>query len=197
MKIGPQIRKNRVTQHVTLEDLAKRCDVTKSMLSKIETAKSMPTVAMLSTIAEALGMTVSALVDDSPLKTTTVMTPAANVAGNKMTGTAKGYRYFMFAQGLHRKIMDPFLFVLKKGQIRRGRVSHDGEEFVYVLKGKVLYRVGGDEFTLGPGDSLYFCSADEHDFEPLTEEVQYLGIMTTREEKHWWKEVKYGKKKRR
>ena len=182
---------------MTLEELAKCCDTTHSTLSRIETGRFIPTVAMLSTIAEALGMTVSALVDDSPLKTTTVMTPAANVAGARMADTTKGYRYFMFAQGLHRKIMDPFLFVLKKGQVRRGRVSHDGEEFVYVLKGKMLYHVGGDEFTLGSGDSLYFCSADEHDFEPLTEEVQYLGIMTTRDEKGWWKEVKYGKKKRR
>ena len=40
--------------------------------------------------------------------------------------------------------------------------SHDGEEFAYVLKGELLYVIDGQEFRLGPGDSMHLRSNVPH-----------------------------------
>ncbi len=42
------------------------------------------------------------------------------------------------------------------------RVSHDGDEFVYVLSGSVRYNVGGTDYLLQPGDSLHFDGRQYH-----------------------------------
>jgi uncharacterized cupin superfamily protein len=72
------------------------------------------------------------------------------------------------------------LFVARRGEVQPGALQHSGEEFVYVLEGEMNYRVGSVTHKLGPGDSLYFDAEDEHDFEPLTPEVRFLGIFTDR-----------------
>jgi mannose-6-phosphate isomerase-like protein (cupin superfamily) len=165
------------------------------MLSKIETGRTEPTVAMLTKIAAALGVTVSALLAEDTAGGTTVVTPAASTVRRNMPASSKGYSYCMFAPGLHHKLIEPYLFVLRKGRIRKGAVSHDGEEFVYVLKGRMKYRVGGNEYTLGPGDSIYFNALDEHDFVPLTNEVRYLGVFATKSAGKWWEDVKHAKRR--
>ena len=78
-------------------------------------------------------------------------------------------------------MMQPFLFEAEKGQIQSGSMSHSGEEFIYVLQGQMRYRVGETTYTLGPGDSLYFDAEEEHDLEPLTATVRYLGLFAPRQ----------------
>jgi quercetin dioxygenase-like cupin family protein len=39
---------------------------------------------------------------------------------------------------------------------------HDGEEFIFVLEGRVLVKVGEDRFELEPGDSVYYLSTVPH-----------------------------------
>ena len=76
--------------------------------------------------------------------------------------------------------MQPFVFVAERGKIKPGAMAHRGEEFVYVLEGQMRYSVGGTTHTLGPGDSLYFNSEEEHDLEPLTAKVRYLAVFADR-----------------
>jgi quercetin dioxygenase-like cupin family protein len=72
--------------------------------------------------------------------------------------------------------MQPFLFEVEKGKVRRQALSHAGEEFVYVLEGEIKFRVGNIEYRLGPGDSLYFDSEAEHEVTPVSKKALYLGI---------------------
>ena len=54
----------------------------------------------------------------------------------------------------------------------------------YVVEGRMKYRVGVAEHQLGPGDSLYFSAVDEHDLEPLSARVVFLGIFQAIENAH-------------
>jgi uncharacterized cupin superfamily protein len=58
--------------------------------------------------------------------------------------------------------------------------SRAGEEFVYVLAGTMRYRVGAAEYTLAPGDSLYFDAEEDHEMKPISKTVSYLGIFAER-----------------
>ena len=39
---------------------------------------------------------------------------------------------------------------------------HDGEEFIYVLDGNAVVKIGDDKFDLEPGDSVYYLSTTPH-----------------------------------
>jgi len=175
MHPGARIRKLRRQQGATLQQIADRCGFTRSLLSKIETGKSSPPIATLMKIADALGVKLLSLLDSADNQTT-VFTPAHRAAPAEMTVTDKGYAFYAYASERGNKEMQPFLFIAEKGKVDRKALSHSGEEFVYVLEGRMKYRVGAVEYSLGPGDSLYFDALDEHDLEPVTERVVYLGI---------------------
>lgn len=174
-----RIRSLRRRQKRTLREVAEQCGFTESLLSKIESGKTTPPLATLSRIAAALGVGLSDLLDDDATAGT-VHTAAARLAAGPQPRTAKGYGFHVLAAERHGKVMQPFLFVARRGEVLPGALTHAGEEFIYVLEGELRYRVGAVTYTLGPGDSLYFDSEDEHDFEPVTPEARFLGIFAER-----------------
>jgi quercetin dioxygenase-like cupin family protein len=72
--------------------------------------------------------------------------------------------------------MQPFLFVGKKGEVKPHELSHEGEEFIYVIRGQMKMQVGEVEYQLKEGDSLYFNSSLKHGIQPVSDEVVYLDI---------------------
>ena len=43
-------------------------------------------------------------------------------------------------------------------------VSHEGEEFLYILEGRVEFHYGDEIMAVGPGDSLYYDSNEPHGY---------------------------------
>ena len=76
--------------------------------------------------------------------------------------------------------MQPYLFVAEKGKVVEKSLSHGGEEFVYMLEGEMKYRVGDVEYRMGPGDSVYFDAEEEHDLQPVSDQVKYLAMFADR-----------------
>lgn len=177
MTIGERLRKIRRTQGRTLKEIAGNSNITVSLLSKIENNKSQPPIATLTRISSALGVSTSSLLsdDDEP---GTIFVPAKNTA--QTTRADKGYEFFSFATQRPSKLMDVFLFSAKKGEVTPQAMCHSGEEFIYVLSGKMEYSVGSAQFTLKAGDALYFDSEADHDLQPLTKEVKYLAVFCSR-----------------
>ncbi len=178
MPLGTRVRKLRLQQHMTLESLANECELTRSMLSKIENGRASPSIAAVTRIAASLGVGVSVLLGEGA-GPTTVATFAAELDGG-WTTTEKGYGYAPLVAGRVEKIMQPMLFIARRGKIRPGALHHGGEEFVYVLEGRMRYTVGQATRELGPGDSLYFDATEPHDLRPITAMVKYLAVMATR-----------------
>lgn len=57
--------------------------------------------------------------------------------------------------------------------------SHPGEEFYYVLKGAVLFKVDGQEYFLREGETIHYPSEVPHSWEnPLNEESIVLSVLT-------------------
>jgi len=57
--------------------------------------------------------------------------------------------------------MEPLIVQLRESPDRE-LSKHDGEEFIYVLKGTVLLEIGDERFELEPGDSAYYLSTIPH-----------------------------------
>ncbi|MFD1257960.1 helix-turn-helix domain-containing protein [Mucilaginibacter terrae] len=172
--IGDRVRMLRIAQNRTLQDIADSCGLSKSMISKIENNHTVPSVAALVKIATSLGTSVSALMEQETWLST-VFTVRDKAEAN-LTPTEKGYSIYPFASEYHNKKMQPFLFVAKKNQVVPHLLTHEGEEFVYVITGKMKMQVGEIEYFLKAGDSLYFNALQKHGIKPITDEVSYLDI---------------------
>ena len=174
LNIGDRIKMLRLAQKRTMQEIAEVCDLSKSMISKIENNKTIPSVAALVKLSKSLGTNISSLLEEDGFLNA-IATPWAKAHGN-LTSTDKGYSIYPYASGYHEKKMQPFLFVAKKGEVIPHEVSHEGEEFIYVISGKMKMQVGETEYSLTPGDSLYFNSIQKHGIIPVSAEVTYLDI---------------------
>jgi len=172
--VGERIRILRSVQNRTLQEVADKCGLSKSMISKIENDKTIPSVATLVKIAQTLGTNISQLLEQDSWDRAVVTT--LEEAEKKLVKTEKGYHIFPYASVYHEKKMQPFLFVARKGEVIPHEVSHEGEEFVFVVAGSMKMQVGDTEYVLKTGDSLYFNALQKHGIIPISEEVTYLGI---------------------
>jgi transcriptional regulator with XRE-family HTH domain len=179
MSLGTTIRRIRLQQSRTLEEIAQACGFTKSLLSKIENGHTVPPVATLTKIASALGVRVASLLDEGSGESSAFQA-GARIGPDRFVRTDKGYAFFAFAATRQRKVMQPYLFVAERGKVKPEPLRHGGEEFVYVLEGTMRYRVGAAEYTLGSGDSVYFDGEEEHDLVPTTPKVRFLAVFAER-----------------
>lgn len=174
LKIGDRIRLLRMNQKRTLQEIADASELSRSMISKIENNKAVPSVAALVKVAQALGTSISNLLEHDAFLHA-IFTNRQKAAEN-LTPTDKGYLIYPFASEYHEKKMQPFLFIARKGEVKQHEVSHEGEEFIYIISGQMKMRVGEVDYLLKPGDSLYFNSSQKHGIMPVSAEVVYLDI---------------------
>jgi len=174
LNIGERIKILRNNQKRILQDIAEASDLSRSMISKIENNKTVPSVAALIKIARALGTNISSLLENNGLLNAIVTT--RQKAEKSLTPTDKGYSIYPYGSEYHEKKMQPFLFVAKKGQVKPHEVSHEGEEFIYIIRGKMKMQIGEAEYLLNAGDSLYFNCLQKHGIMPESDEVVYLDI---------------------
>ncbi|MDR2134304.1 MAG: XRE family transcriptional regulator, partial [Treponema sp.] len=79
------------------------------------------------------------------------------------------YAYWNLAYKFHRKKAEPFL-VEANSETESKPISlntHPGQEFDYVLEGRLLVSIGGHEMELGPGDCVYYDSSEPHGMKAL------------------------------
>jgi len=174
LNIGDRVKILRINQKRTLQEVADASGLSKSMISKIENNLTVPSVATLVKIAKALATDISSLLEEKGWLN--AIHTKKEIAEENLTLTDKGYRIYPFASGFHKKKMQPFLFVARKGEVKAHELSHDGEEFIYVIEGEMTMKVGATVYHLFEGDSLYFNSLQKHGIMPVTEEVVYLDI---------------------
>jgi transcriptional regulator with XRE-family HTH domain len=175
LEVGTRIRRIRSQQGRTLQEVADLCGCSKGLLSKIENGKVVPAVATLAKIAKALGVRVSVLMEDGET-TEAIFTPDMRDRFNAFVPTSKGYTICALAPHFTNKKMQPVLFRSSKGEVKPHSVSHEGEEFIYVLEGEVKIHVGQVEYHLKPGESVYFKTINEHGVIPVTDCALYLDI---------------------
>lgn len=162
MKISQAIRRIRQARGLTLDGLAKRSNLTKGYLSKVENAKSSPPVSTLQNLALALGVDISEFfdVDNQHDCLPDGLDIVRNSENNNGIFTEAGYTYKPLVKHLKNKYMSPFLMIVKKGKTRA--FSHDSEEFGYIIKGGVRFEYEDQNYILKEGDGFYFDSRKHH-----------------------------------
>ena len=170
---------------MTLDRLAAATGLTKSYLSKIQNSHKLPPIATLSRIAQALGTGLGSFFGDilEPGEGATVVRKNERLPVVR-GGTAFGYDYVSLAHDRLGKRMEPFVFTFPSKIDRHVFFDHGGEEFVFILSGKVIFQVGDERWTLEKGDSLYFDAAIPHRGWSVGSESTALVVIYAADQRH-------------
>jgi len=175
--IGENIRSIRKQAGITLDALAEKIGITKSALSKIETGKTSTPVATLLRIARSLSVDITNFLLTRERRPVYALTRKGFGQIVTRSGSKLGYTYEDLAHDLVEKLAEPFLCTIAKND-KIGGFQHAGEEFVYILSGKIQYTIGEEKLVLAAGDSLYFDSSIVHSIKALSDSpVKLLFLM--------------------
>ena len=88
-----------------------------------------------------------------------------------------GYSFEALAHNFIGRDKEPMIVTLSASQERAALVSHSGQEFNYVLEGKIGITLGKRTFELSAGDSVYFMPSIPHGQFAITETAKFLTII--------------------
>ena len=162
IQLAQRIRSVRADRQLTLEQLAERTGLTKSALSKFENFRVTPSLGALGSIAEALGVTMSDLLDGVDEKPRMVVVRKSERQTLERDRPDSRIRYNALAHTRGDKVMEPFLLEVPTGVARSRRLAHEGEEFIMVLNGAIDYEYGDERLRLEVGDCMYADGSVEH-----------------------------------
>ena len=154
---GVRLRALRRERGLSLREASQRSGLSVSFLSAVERGEAGASVATLTRLTQAYGVT-----------TLDLFVPVAG-AGRRVRPRERpvlqladaGVRIEQLARGTSS--LEPQLFVLSPGSSSEGAYSHAGDEFVFVLEGDVTFWLGGGErYRLRAGDALTFPSTLPH-----------------------------------
>jgi transcriptional regulator with XRE-family HTH domain len=174
LKIGHKVRKLRQKNKYTLQDLAAKTGLSKPFLSQIENDHVVPPVATLLKLARALGVGLAYFFqDEASSERISVTRPLERVRVERRPHHCKeeiDYIYDSLETKIQNKHMEPFLieFPVKETE-EIFFMSHEGEEFLYLLEGKIEFRSVDRVEILEPGDSIYYDSELSHGFRCIGE----------------------------
>jgi transcriptional regulator with XRE-family HTH domain len=153
--VGKKIKRVRTKKKMTLNQVANDTGCSIDYLKQIESGKEMPPVGTLLQLSRALQIDSGFL-----LKEQEATRKARAKAYAKRTAD---YAYETLTPGAENKHLKAFRIHIEARKEHKGvGYQHEGEEFVYVLSGKVAITVGDHVNQLGPADSLHFNSGIRH-----------------------------------
>jgi quercetin dioxygenase-like cupin family protein len=169
--LGERIRKMRESQTVDLDSLAKITGYTPEYLKEIEEGKVSPPVGALIQISRALAVDSATLLAEEKKK-------ERIQSYRKRT---KAYSYKALTPGAEDKHLWAYLVTLDpKKEHEMVAYKHEGEEFVYVLEGKVEIKVADETSVLKKGGTLHFNSGLPHNLRNLSaKQAQLLVVVFT------------------
>ena len=168
-ELGRVARRLRDSQGLTLADVATRASISSAMLSRLETGRASPSLETIVSLAGALGVRPSQLLQEIGVEDEGAQVVHAGQGLEVVRrGTRRGHTYHLLAaQRGPRKVFEPFLVTLTdKSEVFPG-FEHPGTEFIHLLSGEIVYRLGRRSYHLRPGDSLTFRGEIAHGPEKL------------------------------
>lgn len=168
--IGGKIKRVRVDKNVPLERIANETGFSVAYLKEVETGKAIPPVGAILQIARALEIDSASLLKEPDSKLQKRI--------QAHTKRTENYAYTTLTPGAENKHLKAFRVVIEAQQEHHGvDYFHEGEEFDYVLSGRVQVTVGEHVNTLGPGDCLHFNSGIPHKLRSISDERAELLVV--------------------
>jgi len=170
--IGARLRQLRLKRGASLAGVAKAAGISVGFLSALERSQMSASVGTLRKLTRYYKTNILDFHD-----TTEPNKHLVRPDGRKVLEAGSGVRMELLAWG--NTVMEPHLFRIAGGAGSGDSYSHVGEEFLFVLKGKLQIYLRGEKYLLKSGDSFYFESAVPHNWaNPGRSETWVLWVNT-------------------
>lgn len=160
------------------EEMAETCLVSTEEYLGYESGEKDIPIGVLQDISKKYNIGLTALLfGDEPVMKTFFLTRAGQ--GTAMERT-RAYKYQSLASGFAGRIADPFVVTVEPAPKEKpiNLNSHSGQEFNYVIEGRLLLNINGHELALNEGDSIYFDATLPHGMKALDEKpVKFLAVI--------------------
>ena len=165
--IGEKLRTLRLRNHMGLVELGKHTSLSAPLLSKLERGKLFPTLPTLMRIAMVFGVGLDFFfTDDRKGPVVGIVRKKERVRFPERVGADDVPYYF---ESLDSRTNDPklnaFLAEFQEMAPEKAKThQHPGVEFLFVMKGSLILKIGSEEFQLEAEDAIYFDCAVEHSY---------------------------------
>ncbi len=153
--LGARLRRARQRRQLSLSDVAGEVGVSVGFLSALERSQASASVGTLRKLAGFYGVNILSFFGG-----TNGDTPLVRHSDRRVLGAGPGVRMELLATG--DTVMEPHLFRIAPGRSSGDAYTHEGEEFLFVLRGELEISLEGRRYRLQAGDSLYFDSTTPH-----------------------------------
>jgi transcriptional regulator with XRE-family HTH domain len=158
--IGRKLKEFRKSMGMTTKRLAEETGLSAPLISRIENGLVMPSVPSLEMLSNVLKTDIGSFFQKNEAQEYVVSRNGKRTVGI----TKRGYRTELLAEGMRDRFMEPVIMILK-GKDQEKEVplaTHEGQEFSYVLEGKVEVTLGTKKYTLTKGDAAYWKGSTPH-----------------------------------
>jgi transcriptional regulator with XRE-family HTH domain len=159
-QIPARIKELREILEISAMDMARETGMPLETYNKYESGELDIPISVLYKISAHLGVDATVLLtgEDPKMDTASVCRAGKGVRVERFPG----YEFWSLAYNFKDRTLEPLLVYLSPSKAPAAPVTHAGQEFNYVLEGKVKVTVGQREYILEPGDSLYFDAGLPH-----------------------------------
>ena len=168
--VGKKIKQERLKKKMSLDRVANETGFSIDYLKKVESGKKIPPVGALLQIARALEIDSGFFLKEQE----------SNLRNRikAYTKRTENYAYTTLTPGAENKHLKAFKVAIEPMTDHKGvGYQHEGEEFVYVLSGRIEVIVGDHVNTLDAGESLHFNSGIRHKLRNIGDEKAELVVV--------------------
>lgn len=170
-EVGGRVRRVRAERGMTLEGLSAVSGVSLAHLSRLESGGRQPSLATLLNVAAGLGVSISELVEESPK-------PGILVRGSESPFfEGGGARFQALTPQAGPAGVSAMKVVFPVGRVQTEHHRHEGEEWLYVVSGRLRLTLGEEVVEMEAGDAAYFDGMLRHAFDVIgDEDVEMLMV---------------------
>jgi len=172
LTIGRRLRELRKNKALTIKEMASGVRLSVGLISQIENEQVTPAISTLMKISSFLGVDITHFFQAEEKRESFTVVRGKERFTSSRRGVGEkfdlGYTYEALAFKQAKKHMEPFIvtFDLKEKE-NMAFFSHEGEEFIYVIEGRVEFCIEDKSTILEENDSLYFDSSKLHGYRAM------------------------------
>lgn len=177
-QIAERLKGLREVMDVSVEDAATTCGISVVQYMAYESGKIDIPVSILHNISHKYGVELTVLLtgEDPHMRHYSLTRKNMGIDVER----TKAYKYQSLAQSFINRKAEPFIVTVepKPENTEISLNTHTGQEFNYILKGRLKFNFDGKEMILEEGDSIYFDSGFPHGMLSLDgKECQFLALI--------------------
>jgi transcriptional regulator with XRE-family HTH domain len=156
---GSRLRELRQSRTWSLQEVADRSQLSKTFLSRLESGDRQASIAAVLTLAQVFSVSLASLFEEPEIAVEPCLIVRASQAVMK---TANGLTYSPLSNAERFINLQPLRVIIPLTRQGNTHYQHAGEEWIYVLSGKITLSLAGKAYDLEVGDAVHFDSQLPH-----------------------------------